>query len=468
MRINNLARITLVLLLLFETALVALPQEAPRQKPPAGGTPRPFLLPKTETFSLKDGVRVTLVPYGSVPKVTVDVFVRVGDINQAENQVWLDQLTGNLMKLGTATRSAAQVARQAASMGGGLSIDVGADTTTIQGDVLSEFGPQMVALLADVIQHPLLPASEIPRLKSDLVRELTVSKSQSGPIATETFRKALYPNHPYGRYYPTPSMIERYAIEDVKKFYNDNFGASRTHIFVSGQFDAAAMKTAISSGFENWARGSDPYVNIPRPVAARSIILVDRPGASQSTVQIGLPAIDASHPDYIGFLVLDAVLGGSFGSRITSNIREQKGYTYSPFSQLSTRYRDGFWAEVADVTTAVTGASIKEIFFEIDRLRNEPPTQDELQGIKNYLAGIFVLQNSSRQGVIGQLAFADLNGLPQDYLSTYVQKIMAVSPEEVQRLARRYLLPGKMTIVVVGDKAKVADQLSAFGPISSN
>ena len=170
MRINNLARITLILLLLFETALVALPQETPRQKPPAGGTPRPFLLPKTETFSLKDGVRVTLVPYGSVPKVTVDVFVRVGDINQAENQVWLDQLTGNLMKLGTATRSAAQVARQAASMGGGISIDVGADTTTIQGDVLSEFGPQMAALLADVIQHPLLPASEIPRLKSDLVR----------------------------------------------------------------------------------------------------------------------------------------------------------------------------------------------------------------------------------------------------------------------------------------------------------
>jgi predicted Zn-dependent peptidase len=124
--------------------------------------------------------------------------------------------------------------------------------------------------------------------------------------------------------------------------------------------------------------------------------------------------------------------------------------------------------EVADVTTAVTGPSIKEIFYEIDRLRKEPPTEDELQGIKNYLAGIKVLQISSRQGVIGQLAFVDLHGLPENYLSTYVQKVMAVTPADVQRIMTQYLQSDKMTVVVVGDKSKVAEQLGPFGKVTSN
>src|SRR5262245_8389291 len=209
MKIKALSAILLAIPLQFSGAAIAvLPQAQPKQKPPVGGTPRPFSLPNTETIALKNGARVTLAPYGSIPKVAIEVVVRVGAINQGENQVWLSDLTGNLMKLGTATRTASQVAREAASMGGGVDIGVGSDTTSISGDVLSEFGPQMVTLLADVIRHPLLPASELPRLKSDLVRQLTVSKSQSGPIATETFRRLLYPNHPYGRYHPTPAMID--------------------------------------------------------------------------------------------------------------------------------------------------------------------------------------------------------------------------------------------------------------------
>jgi len=165
-------------------------------------------------------------------------------------------------------------------------------------------------------------------------------------------------------------------------------------------------------------------------------------------------------------IVTNALLGGSFASRITSNIREAKGYTYSPNSQLSTRFRDAYWVEVADVTTSVTGPSLKEIFYEIDRLQKEPPTDAELQGIKNYLAGIFVLSNSTRGGVIAQLSFVDLHGLDDKYLTTYVQKVFAVTPKDVQRVAQTYLLGDRMTLVVVGDKSKVADQVSAFGQVN--
>ena len=189
---------------------------------------------------------------------------------------------------------------------------------------------------------------------------------------------------------------------------------------------------------------------------------IDRPGAAQSTLYVGLPAPNATSEDSVLLTVMNALLGGSFGSRITSNIREQKGYTYSPSSQISRRYHDAYWAEVADVTTTHTGDSLKEIFGEIERLQKEPPAEAELKGIQNYLSGNFILQNSSRQALIGQLRFVNLQGLGDAWLSTYVQKVSAVTPKDVQRAATEYIKPEQMTIVVVGDKAKVSEQLAPY------
>jgi predicted Zn-dependent peptidase len=441
---------------------------AQKQEPPAGGPPKPFALPKKEVFTLKNGIVVTLVPYGIIPKVAVSAYVRAGNINESESQTWLADLTGDMLKEGTTTRTAAQVAEEAARMGGQLGVGVGVDQTSVGGDVLSEYGPQFAALLADVLQHPALPASELARLKNDRLRAVTIARTQPGSLASERFLKAMYPNHPYGRVYPTEAMLKGYTIEDVQKFYRENYGAARTRIYVAGRFDSAAMRKAITQAFEGWARGSDPVVNIPKMQPARSAFLIDRPGAAQSTLWVGVPSVDPSSPDYIPFVVTNALLGGSFASRITSNIREQKGYTYSPFSQLSTRYRSAHWVEIADVTTAVTGPSLKEIFYEVERLQKEPPTEAELQGIKNYLAGIFVIQNSSRQGIIGQLAFMALHGLDDSYLTNYVQRVLAVTPADVQRAAQKYLPGDKMTLVVVGDKSKIAEQLTPYGQFVEN
>jgi predicted Zn-dependent peptidase len=461
----------LMIVFVLIAGLVASPatllaQEQQKEKPPAGGTPKAFTLPKKETFTLKNGMRVTLVPYGTVPKVTVSAAVRAGNLNEGAEQIWLANIAGSMLKEGTSTRSAEQLAQETARMGGDVTVGVGADLTTISGDVLSEFGPDLVGVIADILQRPLLPVSELARMKNDRLRQLTIAKTQPGPLANERFRKLLYPNHPYGRLYPTEEMINRYTIEDVKKFYGDNFGAARTNLYVAGRFDAAAMKKAITQAFEGWTGGKPAVEDIPKPVAARSIHLIDRPGAAQSTIYLGLPVVYPGSQDFIAMQVTNALLGGSFASRITSNIREAKGYTYSPNSSLSTRFRDAYWVEVADVTTAVTGPSLKEIFYEIERLQKEPPTEDELLGIKNFLAGIFVLQNSSRQGVINQLAFVDLHGLDDKYLTTYVQKIFAITPKDIQRIAQTYLLNDKMTLVVVGDKSKVAEQVSVFGQVN--
>jgi predicted Zn-dependent peptidase len=432
---------------------------AQKQTPPEGGTPKDFNLPAKETFALDNGLKATLVPYGALPKVTINLIIRAGNLNEAADEVWLADLTGDLMKEGTQTRSAEQIAQEAASMGGQVNIGVGQDQANINGDVLAEFGPQLVKLLADIARNPLLPESELSRLKKDRLRQLSIEKSQPQSVTLEKFRQVLYPDHPYGRIYPTEAMIESYTIDKVRGFYNANFGATRAHIYVSGRFDGKAVAAAIREAFGDWQKGAAALINIPQPVTKRAVYMLDRPGAPQSTIYLGLPVVDPSHKDYMALQVTDALLGGAFSSRITANIRENKGYTYSPNSFVSTRYRDAYWAEVADVTTDVTGPSLKEIFYEINRLQSEAPSTAELRGIQNNLAGIFVLQNSSRGGIIGQLAFLNLHGLDEKFLTEYVKSIYAVTPADVQRIAQTYLRDEDMTLAITGDVKKIKTQV---------
>ncbi len=438
---------------------------AQRERPPTAGAPRGFTLPEKHTLSLENGLKATLVPFGTLPKVTVRVVVRAGNLNEGEDQIWLADLTGDLTKEGTQKRSAEVLAEEIAAMGGELSISVGPDQTFIGGDALSEFGPAFLALVAEVVQHPRLPESELARLKRDRIRSLNIQKSQPRSMALARFRAVLYGDHPYGRVFPTEALLESYTIDDVRGFYEANFGARRTHVYVAGRFDIEDMQKAIRKAFAAWKPGPEPLVLPPKPSSRRAIHLIDRPGAAQSTVYIGLPVVDPTHKDYLKLLLTNTLLGGAFTSRITSNIREDKGYTYSPSSQVSVRYRDAYWVQVADITTEVTGPALREIFYEINRLQDEPPSAEELTGVQNYAAGIFVLRNSTPGGIIEQLAFLDLHGLDDRYLTDYVQNIHAITPEEVQETARTYLRDEEMVIVIAGDRSKILKQVSNYGPV---
>jgi predicted Zn-dependent peptidase len=434
----------------------------PRETPPEGPPPKPFHLPVTTDFALPNGMRATIVPYGIVPKVAVRVFVGAAAIHESAAQVWLSKLNAALMKEGTRTRSAQQVAEEAAEMGGQIEIDSGADFTSAGGVVLSDFGPKFVALLAEVVTAPALPEAELPRLKADLLRDLSIDRSQPEALAQERFVQTLFPDHPYGRAFPSESALEGYAIEDVQTFYRSHFDAVRAHIYIAGKLEGD-LRRAVEEAFSGWAKGA-PVPELPaRPAEARSLQLVDRPGAEQSNLLIGLAVPDPTSPDFIKLDVMNTLLGGSFASRITSNIREEKGYTYSPVSQIGTHPHLAYWVQSADVASDVTGPSLQEIFYEIDRLSNDPPSEAELRGIQNYLAGIFVLRNTiSPDAIIGQLHFVDSQGLDRSYLSTYVQQVMEVTPKDVQGMAEMYLVPSKMTIVVVGDKAQIGEQIAPY------
>ena len=452
------------LLAIAGSVLGIAPAVAQKQMPPEGGPPKAFTVPATETYTLPNGLKVTLVPYGIIPKAAISLAVDAGQINEGSGRVGVASLTTDLMKEGTEKLSAQQVAETAARMGSTLEVHAGKDQTKLGIDVLQEFAPDAVKLLADVAQHPRLPESEIDRLKNDALRQIALQNSQPQTIAVVRFRKILYVDHPYAMVVPTEADIKKLSLQDVKDFYAGNFGAQRAHLYIAGKFDGAAIKQAIAESFGGWNKGAARMENVPVLKPQHVLDLTDRPGAPQSTLIVGLPVPPSTSPDAVALGVTNALLGGSFNSRITANIREAKGYTYSPRSEISRRYHDGYWAEVADVTTQFTGPSLKEIFGEVTRMQKEPVTDPELKGIQNYLSGIFVIQNSSRGALIGQLENVDFQGLGENYLKTYVAKVNAVTSAIVQKMTQDYIKPEEMTIVVVGDKAKIADQLAPFQP----
>ena len=430
-----------------------------QQQPPAGGEPQDFTLPPQQNFALDNGLRVTLVPYGNVPKVVVEVVVQTGNVHEAADQVWLADLMGDFLKEGTAQKSAAQLSEAFARLGGELSVQVSSNTTTISSTVLSEFSPQVVALLGEVLQQPAFPASEADRLKADMKRNLSVQLAEPASQAYAQFYEKMYPDQPYGRVFPTEAMIDGYTVDEAQQFYQDNVGAQRTHVYVSGQFEAPAVQQAITEAFSDWASGPKPDLPVIQAQPQDEISIIDRPNAAQSTIMMGLPVADPSASDYTELDLMNTLLGGSFGSRITSNIREDKGYTYSPYSNVSSRYKTAVWSENADVTSEHTGASLKEITYEIKRLQTEAPSAQELEGFQNYAAGLFVLRNSSPDGIISQLQFVDLHELDEDYLENKVKNIYKVTPQQVQEMATKYIDLDKMTIVIVGDQAQVNNQL---------
>ena len=452
-------------ILLALVAALALAQQFPAE-PPKPAAPKDFRVPEPRRFTLDNGLQVALVQWGDMPKVGVSLSVRSGNAFEQANEVWLSDLTGTLIREGTATRNATQISRDAARMGGALSVGVGADSTTIGGEVLSEFGPDMVQLVADVVRNPRFPESELARLKTNMTRDLAVALSQPQQIALQKFRAVLYGDHPTGRIFPTEEMVKGFTLDQIRQFYQATYGPGVSRLYVVGRFDQPAVESAIRKAFGDWsAPKASRSVRPAAPKTTRAVHLIDRPGAPQSTIVLGIPVIDPTHDDFIALTVVDSLLGGAFASRITKNIREDKGYTYSPYSELSTRYHDTYWAQNADVTTAQTGASLKEIFAEIDRLQSEPPSKEELAGIQNYLVGTYILQNSSRGGIAGQLRYVDLQGLPADYPNTFVKRVMAVTAQQVMAVAKKYLSDEQATIVVVGDRKTIEEQLKPFGRI---
>ena len=448
-----------LMVVLLSSSTAAQDTTARRETPPPPGTPKNFRVPPRRNFTLPNGLQVTLVPFGRVPKVAVELEIRTGMIDQGPNDVGLSAVMSDMLLEGTTTRSAQDISRQAAEMGGSLNVTPGSEVMAIAGEVLSDRASAFIPLLADVVLNPRFDAADLQRIIDKHARDNAIALTSPGTLAQKRFREIMYGSHPFAHVFAPEEMLRGFTVARVRDFHAKNFGARRSRLYVSGVFNATQLEQAIRDAFGGWAAGPPPTENPPVITAKRQVDVIDRPNSVQSSIWMGLPVADPSHADWVKMNVTDALLGGAFGSRITSNIREDKGYTYSPGSFIWTRKKASMWVETADVTSNVTGASLTEIFKEIDRLRTEAPPKAELDGIKNNLAGVFTVVNSSRFGLINQLQFVDLHGLGDDYVTNYVKNLLAVTPEDVRLTAERHLDPQKISIAIVGTKQDIESQL---------
>ena len=427
---------------------------------PEPGPPPVVQLPARTDLLLPNGLGATLIPFGAVPKTTVIVTVGTGSIADGARP-GLANLAADLLKQGVLGGDAASLFKRAADLGGSISIGAGVDSFTVSIDVLAEYGPEAIQLVADVLRHPTLPSSELGRLKADMKRSIAVSRSQQQTIAAEAFARQLFGDGPRGRRV-SEADVDRLTHQDVLDFVAHELTAARTRIYVAGRYDLGAVETAITTAFSNWASGDPARIDRSVPKDGRQIQLIDRPGAKQSTILLGLPLRAISAPGFGELSQANAVLGGAgLLSRLDQNLREEKGWTYGVQSQLEPLRDGSLWMLHADVNTPDTAAALGEILREISRLSAEAPDSQELRRIQNYRAGHFLMGASSREGLVGQLQFVDRHQLGADWLPGYLQRLQAVTPEGVRQAAME-INPSRMTIVVAGDLSRIKSDLAGI------
>ena len=432
---------------------------------PTLGTPRPAVLAPRRREVLPSGLRTALVQSGSVPIVALRLVIDAGSAHLQPGQAWLDRLLHDFLREGSATHDRAAFADALAAMGGSLDVDGDEHTTVLRTQVLAEHAAQATSMLIELARTPRIPAEETARLVADQQRWAEIMAQEPAWRAHATFRASLYRGHPYGTILPQAEELAAFTAADARRFWERHTGAGRATLMAAGKFDAGAVAEAAARASDGWATPEVAVVQAAHASGSRVVRFVARPGSEQTTLRVGAPVPPPGHGDYIALEVANSLLGGSFNSRITQNIREQKGYTYSPSSQISTRPRDAYWVEAADVTTAVTAPALEEILGEIDRLRADSPPEAEVLGITNYVAGISAIRGATLNGLLDHLEFLALHGLDDAYTATYEARVRSVTPADVWRVTRDYLRPDRLTIVAVGDAEAVRGDLGRFGVV---
>ncbi len=427
---------------------------------PSPGPAPVVALPSRVDFQLANGLAATMIPYGTVPKTTIVVTVGTGSIADGDRP-GLASLAADLMKQGVSGNNAAALFQRAADMGGAININAGIDVFSISLDVLSEYTADAIHLIGELLRTPTLPESELGRLKTDMKRAIAIGHSQQQSIASEAFAKRLFGNSPRGRR-TEEADVEAIMFRDITRFLDNQLSARRTRIYLAGRFDRLAVERAIHASFDNWKTGEPALIDRSQATAIGNVELIDRPGAKQSTLLIGMPLRSITSPGYSDLSLANAILGGSgLMSRLDQNLREDKGWTYGVQSQIEPLSDSSLWMLFADINTPDTAAAIREIYAELGRLSAEIPDSGELRRTQNYRAGHFLMGASSRAGLIGQLEFVDRHELGPDWLSGYLQRLQAVTTDGV-RLAAAEFDPSRMTIVVAGDLSRIKSELEGI------
>lgn len=421
--------------------------------------------PKRTVKTLANGLEVVLAESHTFPKISVELFFRSGNAAVAHTSPGLAEITASVVRTGTESRSSRQIEEDLRRMGGDLGTHAGADSSAISISGLAEFSNGLLELLANLARHASFPENEFERERRQRLEELKIERTSPGFLASDRFRRALFGEHPYAIVAPSEEQVAAYRREQLEDFYRRHYTPANALLIAVGDFASASMMDQIEKIFGAWSAPQPEPQFVPSPPhqVGRHVYLVHLPGAVQTQVLAGNLAVTRHDRDWYRTVLANAIYGGAFHSRLVANIREQKGYTYSPRSGLNPLRQHGYFSVHAAVRNEVVAATLTEIFYEMDRIRSLAVTPEELESARNYLTGVFSLGVATQDGMLTQLSTQYLDRLPEDYLETYRELVRALSADDVLAAARRHFDSANSQIVVVGDREQVLEQAALFG-----
>src|SRR5437660_8556237 len=428
---------------------------------------RPVKWPKRTRARLSNGLEVILAEARSIPKFHGELFFRFGNAAVVHRAPGLAEMTATVARTATTKRASRQLEEDLRRIGADLSSSAGADISAIGFSGLAEFAEPLLELVNELAREAAFPVAEFERERRQKLEEVKMQRTEPGFLASERLRKVLFGAHPYAQVTPSEAQVAAYEREDLQAVYREFYTPENGLLLLVGDFDSNEMLKAAENVFGEWTGKKLETLAAPAPAnpRGRRVYLVHVPGAVQTQILAGCHAITRKHPDWVKLGLTNNLYGGAFNSRLVMNIREDKGYTYSPRSSVNALRQHGYFSVSAAVRNDVVAASLTEMFYELDKLRSLSVPASELADAQNYLSGVFSLGLATHDALLTQFSTVAQHELPDDYLETYRARVRAVASEDVLEMARKYLDSGNMQVVLAGDRAQIESQSPLFGSL---
>lgn len=433
---------------------------------PAPAEPRPYRFPHITRATLPNGLRILATETRNAPLVSFRALVRSGADHDTAKTAGLASIVADLLDEGAGPRDAIQLAEDIGLLGAALGTGADWDASYVSLDVLARTAEPALQIFADVTARPTLPEDGLERVRAERINEILQQRDEPSTIAARRFSNLLYGTGAYGNsLIGNADSVARIGIDDVRRFFREHYLPNNGAVIVSGDLSAESAVDLVTRAFGDWPRGPEPPRPVvePRRLDVSRIYVVDRPQAVQSEIRVGHIGVPRSCEDYFPLSVMNAIFGGVFNSRINLNLRERHGYTYGARSQFAFRRQAGPFVVAAPVRNAVTRESVFEMIGEMRRIRTGDIETRELEDTKNYLMGVFPATVQTASDIASRLVDMELYGLPEDYFDRYRENIAAVTKEDVENVAKKYLDPDRVLIVIVGNAREIREPLGTLG-----
>lgn len=434
-----------------------------RSKYPDPAPAREINLGNADSFVLPNGLKVFVVENNKLPRVAFSLVLERDPVLEGEKAGMLD-MVGEMLRGGTANRSKDQLDEEVDFIGASLS----ASSTSIFASSLKKNQETVLQLMTDVLYNPVFPQEELDKLKKQAISGLAASKDDPNAISSRLASTMNFgKSHPYGEM-ETEATINNISVEDIKAYYETYFKPNIAYLAIVGDITKAEAQTLVNKYFAAWKKGDVPTKTYPVPQAPaqNTVALVDRSASVQSVVNITYPMeMSLSHPDYLASRVLNYILGGGSSSRLFMNLREDKGYTYGAYSSIGSDKLVTTFRASASVKQTATDSAINEMIYEIRNLRDSGITAKELEDAKANLSGSFGRSLESPSTIANFAINMERYKLPADFYATYLQRLNALTIEDINAAAKKFLKPDNMYITVVGNGAVIQESLMAFGDV---